>query len=134
MALKKKGLGSEARAERLANADADLQLLGEAERARQLNKQKKRRRQGQEDDVCSTILFVLTFFLCFNIQSFILYLFIRICYLSALCIFIDGGVGYAEVKKIKLYHNRKRTCSFGVQLIEIIQHSYISRFSMDPLP
>lgn len=51
--MKKKGLGSEARAERLANADADLQLLGEAERSRQLHKQKKRRRQGHEEDVCS---------------------------------------------------------------------------------
>ncbi|KAK6140733.1 hypothetical protein DH2020_025531 [Rehmannia glutinosa] len=40
----------EARAERMANADTDLQLLGEAERERQLKKQKKRRRQGHEDD------------------------------------------------------------------------------------
>ncbi|XP_057768939.1 uncharacterized protein LOC130988965 isoform X2 [Salvia miltiorrhiza] len=31
--------------------DADLQLLGEAERSRQLHKQKKRRRQGHEDEV-----------------------------------------------------------------------------------
>lgn len=50
--LKKKGIGSEARAERMANADADLQLLGEAERERRLQKQKRRRRQGQEDEVC----------------------------------------------------------------------------------
>ncbi|KAK4491017.1 hypothetical protein RD792_001738 [Penstemon davidsonii] len=47
----KKGIGSEARADRMANADADLQLLGEAERERQLHKQKKRRRQGHEDEV-----------------------------------------------------------------------------------
>lgn len=53
--LKKKGIGSEARAERLANADGDLQLLGEAERARQLQKQKRRRRQGQEDDVLAKL-------------------------------------------------------------------------------
>jgi peptidyl-prolyl cis-trans isomerase SDCCAG10 len=49
--MKKRGLGSEARAERMANADADLQLLGEAERGRQLQKQKKRRLQGREDEV-----------------------------------------------------------------------------------
>ncbi|KAH6828482.1 Cyclophilin-like peptidyl-prolyl cis-trans isomerase family protein [Perilla frutescens var. hirtella] len=55
LSLKKKGIGSEARAERLANADADLQLLGEAERARQLNKQKKRRRQGHEEDVLAKL-------------------------------------------------------------------------------
>lgn len=51
LSLKKKGIGSEARAERMANADADLQLLGDAERERQLNKQKKRRRQGHEEEV-----------------------------------------------------------------------------------
>lgn len=74
MALKKKGLGSEARAERLANADADLQLLGEAERARQLNKQKKRRRQGQEDDVCSK--FFLTLFFVFISKYYSSYIFL----------------------------------------------------------
>lgn len=51
LSLKKKGIGSEARVELLANADADLQLLNEAERGRQLNKQKKRRLQGREDEV-----------------------------------------------------------------------------------
>lgn len=51
LSLKKKGIGSEARAERMANTDADLQLLGEAERERHLQKQKKRRRQGHEDEV-----------------------------------------------------------------------------------
>ncbi|KAL0330680.1 UNVERIFIED_CONTAM: Peptidyl-prolyl cis-trans isomerase CYP57 [Sesamum angustifolium] len=53
--LKKKGIGSEARAERMVNADADLQLLGEAERERQLQKQKKRRRQGHEDEILSKL-------------------------------------------------------------------------------
>ena len=56
LSLKKKGIGSEARAERMANADADLQLLGETERGRLLQKQKKRRFQGREDDVCYMIL------------------------------------------------------------------------------
>ncbi|CAI9093734.1 OLC1v1029289C1 [Oldenlandia corymbosa var. corymbosa] len=51
LSLKKKGLGSEARAELMANADQDLQLLNNAERERALQKQKKRRRQGQEDEV-----------------------------------------------------------------------------------
>ncbi|KAL6965770.1 cytochrome P450 monooxygenase 57 [Sarracenia purpurea var. burkii] len=53
--LKKKGIGSEARAERMAKADADLQLLSEAERGRQLQKQKKRRRQGHEDEVLAKL-------------------------------------------------------------------------------
>lgn len=56
LSLKKKGIGSEARAERLANADVDLQLLGETERGRLLRKQKKRRLQGREDDVCYVFL------------------------------------------------------------------------------
>lgn len=60
--LKKKGLGSEARAERMANADADLQLLNEAERGRQLRKQKKRRLQGREDDVCYDFLIIIFMF------------------------------------------------------------------------
>ncbi|XP_058179193.1 peptidyl-prolyl cis-trans isomerase CYP57 isoform X1 [Rhododendron vialii] len=53
--LKKKGIGSEARAERMANADSDLQLLGNAERERELQKQKRRRRQGHEDDVLAKL-------------------------------------------------------------------------------
>lgn len=53
--LKKKGIGSEARAERMANTDSDFQLLGNAERERELQKQKRRRRQGHEDDVCHYI-------------------------------------------------------------------------------
>lgn len=57
----KKGIGSEARAERLANADVDLQLLGEAERDRQLQKQKRRRRHGHEDDVCHKFIMFLSF-------------------------------------------------------------------------
>jgi peptidyl-prolyl cis-trans isomerase SDCCAG10 len=55
LSMKKRGLGSEARAERMANADADLQLLGEAERGRQLQKQKKRRLQGREDEVLAKL-------------------------------------------------------------------------------
>nr|QMV80864.1 peptidylprolyl cis-trans isomerase 57 [Clitoria ternatea] len=55
LALKKKGIGSEARAERIANADADLQLLNDAERGRQLQKQKKRRLQGREDEVLAKL-------------------------------------------------------------------------------
>ncbi|KAI7988081.1 Peptidyl-prolyl cis-trans isomerase CYP57 [Camellia lanceoleosa] len=53
--LKKKGIGSEARAERMVKADADLQLLGEAEREKQLQKQKRRRRQGHEDEVLAKL-------------------------------------------------------------------------------
>lgn len=52
LAMRKKGIGSEARAELMAKADTDLQLLGESERQRQLQKQKKRRLQGREDEVC----------------------------------------------------------------------------------
>ncbi|KAF3447291.1 hypothetical protein FNV43_RR12473 [Rhamnella rubrinervis] len=55
LSLKKKGIGSEARAERMANANVDLQLLSEAERGRQLQKQKKRRLQGREDDVLAKL-------------------------------------------------------------------------------
>lgn len=55
----KKGIGSEARAERLANANVDLQLLGEAERDRQLQKQKRHRRHGHEEDVCLKFMFLL---------------------------------------------------------------------------
>lgn len=58
LSLKKRGLGSEARAERMANADVDLQLLGEGERGRQLQKQKKRRLQGREEDVSYELWFL----------------------------------------------------------------------------
>lgn len=52
LSLKKKGIGSEARAERMAKADADLQLLSHAEQERHMQKQKKRRLHGREEDVC----------------------------------------------------------------------------------
>lgn len=55
LSMKKKGIGSEARAERMAKANVDLQLLNEAERERQLKKQKKRRLQGREDDVLAKL-------------------------------------------------------------------------------
>lgn len=55
LSLKKKGVGSEARAKRIANADTDFQLLNEAERGRQLQKQKKRRLHGREDDVLAKL-------------------------------------------------------------------------------
>jgi hypothetical protein len=45
----------------MANTDSDLQLLGEAERGRQLQKQKRRRMQGREDEV-SYELVVLIYF------------------------------------------------------------------------
>lgn len=51
LSLKQKGIGSVVKAERMASADSDLQLLGAAERGRLLQKQKKRRIQGREDDV-----------------------------------------------------------------------------------
>ncbi|KAK6927258.1 Cyclophilin-type peptidyl-prolyl cis-trans isomerase domain [Dillenia turbinata] len=50
LSIKKNGIGSEARAERLADSDADLQLLNAAERERQLQKLKKRKLQGRGDD------------------------------------------------------------------------------------
>lgn len=55
LSLKKKGIGSEARAERMAKADVDLQLFGDAERERQLQKQKKRRIKGREDEVLAKL-------------------------------------------------------------------------------
>ncbi|MBA0626303.1 hypothetical protein Godav_003992 [Gossypium davidsonii] len=48
-------MGSEAKAERMAKADADLQLFSEAERGRLLQKQKKRRLRGREDDVLAKL-------------------------------------------------------------------------------
>lgn len=51
LSMKKKGIGSEARSEQLAKADADLQLLNHAEQERQMQKQKKRRLHGREEDV-----------------------------------------------------------------------------------
>ncbi|GAB4837068.1 cytochrome P450 monooxygenase 57 [Ancistrocladus abbreviatus] len=55
LSIKKKGIGSEARAERMVSADSDLQLFGNAERERLLQKQKKRRLQGREDDVLAKL-------------------------------------------------------------------------------
>ncbi|XP_054818514.1 peptidyl-prolyl cis-trans isomerase CYP57 isoform X1 [Prosopis cineraria] len=55
LSMKKRGIGSEARAERMANADVDLQLFNESEKNRQLQKQKKRRVQGREDEVLAKL-------------------------------------------------------------------------------
>ncbi|KAJ8448810.1 hypothetical protein Cgig2_011431 [Carnegiea gigantea] len=55
LSIKKKGIGSEARADRMANADTDLQLLNNSERERLLQKQKKRRIKGREDDELPSI-------------------------------------------------------------------------------
>lgn len=55
LSLKKKGIGSEARAERMAHADVDLQLLGHAEQERLMQKQKKRRLQGREEDTLAKL-------------------------------------------------------------------------------
>ncbi|KAF9616986.1 hypothetical protein IFM89_033056 [Coptis chinensis] len=55
LSLKKKGIGSEARLEHMDTADEDLQLLNRAEQIRQLQKQKKRRRQGREEEVLAKL-------------------------------------------------------------------------------
>ncbi|XP_064934184.1 peptidyl-prolyl cis-trans isomerase CYP57-like isoform X1 [Musa acuminata AAA Group] len=55
LSMKKKGMGSEARAELMAKADADLELLNHAEQERQLQKQKKRRNQGREEDTLTKL-------------------------------------------------------------------------------
>ncbi|CAN0918544.1 Peptidyl-prolyl cis-trans isomerase CYP57 [Linum grandiflorum] len=55
LSLKKKGTGSEVRAERMATADTELQLYGEAERGRLLQKQKKRRIGRREDEVLAKV-------------------------------------------------------------------------------
>jgi hypothetical protein len=73
--MKKKGIGSEARAERMANADTDMQLLNEAERGRHLQKQKKRRLQGREDEVCCDFyLFIYTFCSLFSYSHIVFFL------------------------------------------------------------
>lgn len=51
LSLRKKGVGSEARAEQMARSDVDLLLLNETEQKRHRNKQKKRRLQGREEEV-----------------------------------------------------------------------------------
>ncbi|KAH7651935.1 Cyclophilin-type peptidyl-prolyl cis-trans isomerase protein [Dioscorea alata] len=55
LSMKKKGIGSEARSEQLAKADADLQLLNHAEQERQMQKQKKRRLHGREEDTLARL-------------------------------------------------------------------------------
>ncbi|KAK1313877.1 Peptidyl-prolyl cis-trans isomerase-like 2 [Acorus calamus] len=55
LSLKKKGVGSEARAERLATANVDLQLLNRGEQERQLHKQKKRRLLGRAEDTLAKL-------------------------------------------------------------------------------
>ncbi|KAK9741732.1 hypothetical protein RND81_03G124500 [Saponaria officinalis] len=55
LAIKKKGIGSEVRAERLVNADTDLQMLNNIERERYMQKQKKRRLRGREDEVLAKL-------------------------------------------------------------------------------
>lgn len=51
LSIKKKGIGSEARAEHMARTVTDLQLLSHADQERQLQKLKKRRLHGREEDV-----------------------------------------------------------------------------------
>jgi peptidyl-prolyl cis-trans isomerase SDCCAG10 len=53
----------------MANADTDMQLLNEAERGRHLQKQKKRRLQGREDEVCCDFYLFILFALCFLIPT-----------------------------------------------------------------
>ncbi|KAJ0985515.1 hypothetical protein J5N97_003871 [Dioscorea zingiberensis] len=55
LSMKKKGIGSEARSELFAKADADLQLLNHAEQERQMQKQKKRRLHGREEDTLAKL-------------------------------------------------------------------------------
>ncbi|XP_020256567.1 peptidyl-prolyl cis-trans isomerase CYP57-like [Asparagus officinalis] len=53
--MKKKGMGSEGRAEHMAKADTDLQLLSKADKERQLHKLKKRRLHGREEDTLARL-------------------------------------------------------------------------------
>lgn len=62
--MKKKGIGSEASAERMSKGDANLQLLNPAEQEKHLQKQKRRRLQGREDEV-------VIFFCLFVISTFL---------------------------------------------------------------
>ncbi|KAL8171065.1 hypothetical protein V2J09_022869 [Rumex salicifolius] len=55
LSINKKQVGSEARAERLANTDTDLELLNTREQARLMQKQKKRRLQGREDEALAKL-------------------------------------------------------------------------------
>lgn len=61
LSMKKRGIGSEARAERLVAANEDLQLLGDVEGRRQMQKEKKRRLQGRAEDVCYSCTLVHTY-------------------------------------------------------------------------
>lgn len=64
LSLKKKGVGSEASAERMSKADANLQLLNPAEQEKHLKKQKKRRLQGREDQVMIFQFLLYSHFSC----------------------------------------------------------------------
>ncbi|XP_042395617.1 peptidyl-prolyl cis-trans isomerase CYP57-like [Zingiber officinale] len=55
LSMKKKGIGSEARADLMDKADADMELLNHAEQERQLLKQKRRRNQGREGDTLAKL-------------------------------------------------------------------------------
>eukprot|EP00252_Welwitschia_mirabilis_P021849 TRINITY_DN5721_c0_g1_i1.p1 TRINITY_DN5721_c0_g1~~TRINITY_DN5721_c0_g1_i1.p1 ORF type:complete len:498 (-),score=131.95 TRINITY_DN5721_c0_g1_i1:795-2288(-) len=55
LSMKKKGLGSEAKAELAAKADLDAQLLDPVQQRRQMFKQKKRRQQGREEDTLARL-------------------------------------------------------------------------------
>lgn len=61
-------MGSEARAERMAKADTDLQLLSHADQERQLQKLKKRRLHGREEDVRTLSLSCLALFVVNMLQ------------------------------------------------------------------
>ncbi|GJN18560.1 hypothetical protein PR202_gb05732 [Eleusine coracana subsp. coracana] len=55
LSLKKNGIGSEESAERMSKEDANLQLLNPAEQERHLQKQKRRRVQGREDETLAKL-------------------------------------------------------------------------------
>ncbi|XP_006646034.1 peptidyl-prolyl cis-trans isomerase CYP57 [Oryza brachyantha] len=55
LSMKKKGIGSEASAERMSTGDANLQLLNPAEQEKHLKKQKRRRLQGREDETLAKL-------------------------------------------------------------------------------
>lgn len=69
LSLKKKGAGSEASAERMSKADANLQLLNPAEQERHLQKQKKRRLQGREDETLAKLQKFKSSFLSKNLAT-----------------------------------------------------------------
>ncbi|KAG0459504.1 hypothetical protein HPP92_022632 [Vanilla planifolia] len=55
LSIKKRGIGSEARAEEMTKADSDLQLLSYAEQERYKQKQRKRRFQGREEETLAKL-------------------------------------------------------------------------------